>query len=80
MRQIFAIYILPTTIVNLGYVFTFLFQLVLASALTIGEVGAFNASFSLVNILAAPTSILAFARSRVVDCVSAKGRVRYVLS
>jgi O-antigen/teichoic acid export membrane protein len=66
MRHLFAVYFLPTIIVNLGYVFAFLFQLVLAHTLTIGEVGAFNASFSLVNILVAPASIMAFALSRAI--------------
>ena len=51
MRQLFAVYVLPTIIINLSYVFAFLFQFVLAHALTVGEVGAFNASLSLVKIL-----------------------------
>jgi O-antigen/teichoic acid export membrane protein len=73
MSRLFALYFLPTIIVNLGYVFAFLFQVVLAHALTIGEVGAFNASFSLVNILAAPASIMAFALSRSLARVLANG-------
>src|SRR5262249_19765294 len=64
-------YFLPTIIINLSYVFAFFFQFVLAHALTVGEVGAFNASFSLVNILMAPASIMAFALSRTVARVSA---------
>ena len=53
MRQLFALYFLPTIIINLGYVFAFLFQFVLAHALTVDEVGAFSALFSLVNIFMA---------------------------
>ena len=81
MRQLFAVYFLPTIIINLGYVFAFLFQFVLAHALTISEVGAFNALFSFVNILMAPTSIMAFALSRTVARVSANapGELRVVV-
>ena len=81
MRQLFALYFLPTIIINLGYVFAFLFQFVLAHALTVDEVGAFNALFSLVNILMAPASIMAFALSRTVARVSpnAPGELRVVV-
>ena len=50
MRELAVLYLLPTIIINLGNVFTLLFQFVLARAITVGEVGAFNALFSLVNI------------------------------
>jgi O-antigen/teichoic acid export membrane protein len=66
MRQLLALYFLPTIIVNLGNVFAFLFRFVLAHALTVDEVGAFNALFSLVNIFMAPASIIAFALSRTI--------------
>jgi O-antigen/teichoic acid export membrane protein len=81
MRQLLALYFLPTIIINLGNVFAFLFQFVLAHALTVGEVGAFNALFSLVNILMAPASIMALALSRTVARVSANapGELRVVV-
>ena len=81
MKQLLALYLLPTIIINLGYVFAFLFQFVLAHTLTVGEVGAFNASFSLVNIFMAPASIMAFALSRTVVRVSANapGELRVVV-
>src|SRR5262249_59174644 len=81
MRQLFALYFLPTIIINLSYVFAFFFQFVLAHALTVGEVGAFNASFSLTNILMAPASIMTFALSRTVARVSANapGELRVVV-
>jgi O-antigen/teichoic acid export membrane protein len=81
MRELFALYFLPAIIINLGYVFAFLFQSVLAHALTVDEVGAFNALFSLVNILMAPVSIIAFALSRTVARVSvnAAGELRVVV-
>src|SRR5512144_1890976 len=79
MRQLLALYFLPTIIINLGYVFAFLFLFVLAYVLTVGEVGAFNASLSVVNILMAPASIMAFALSRTVARVSAPGELRVVV-
>ncbi len=81
MRQLFALYFLPTIIINLGNVFAFLFQFVLARALTVDEVGAFNTWFSLVNIFMAPGSIMAFALSRTVARVSATapGELRVVV-
>jgi O-antigen/teichoic acid export membrane protein len=81
VRQLFALFFLPTIVINLGNVFAFLFQFVLARALTVDEVGAFNASFSLVNILIAPASIMAFALSLTVARVSAKapGALRVVV-
>ena len=73
MRPLFAIYFLPTIIVNLGYVFAFLFQFILVRALTVSEVGAFNASLSLVNIVMAPASIVVLALSRAVARALANG-------
>jgi O-antigen/teichoic acid export membrane protein len=73
MRHLFALYFFPTIIVNLGYIFAFLFQFVLAHVLSLDEVGAFNASFALVNILTAPASIMTFALSRAVIRVLANG-------
>ena len=81
MRQLLALYFLPTIIVNLGNVFAFLFQFILAHALTVDEVGAFNALFSLVNIIMAPASIVAFALSRTIARVPANvpGELRVIL-
>ena len=73
MRPLFGIYFLPTIIVNLGYVFAFLFQFILVRALTVSEVGAFNASLSLVNIVMAPASIVVLALSRAVARALANG-------
>jgi len=81
MKQLFAVYFLPTIIINLGNVFAFLFQFVLAHALTINEVGAFNALFSVVNIFVALGSVIAFALSRTVARLSANapGELRVVV-
>jgi O-antigen/teichoic acid export membrane protein len=81
MRQLIALYFLPTIIINLGNVFAFLFQFVLAHALTVGEVGVFNALFSLVNILMAPAGIVAFALSRTIARVpaNAPGELRVIV-
>src|SRR6516165_5538424 len=81
MRKLLDLYFLPTVIINLGNVFAFLFQFVLAHALTVDEVGAFNALFSLVNIFTAPGSIMAFALAQMVARVSAKapGELRVII-
>jgi O-antigen/teichoic acid export membrane protein len=80
MRQLFALYFIPTIIINLGNIFAFLFQFVLAHALTVDEVGAFNALFSMVNIFMAPGTIMAFALARTVARVSAtSGELRVVV-
>src|SRR5262245_27301720 len=81
MRQLFALYSFPTIIINVGNIFAFLFQFLLAHALTVSEVGAFNAWFSLINILMARASIVASALSLTVvrASVKAPGKLRVVV-
>ena len=64
MRTLLALYLWPTILINLGNAFAYLFQLMLARSLTIADFGAFNALFSLVNIMAATASIVPFAIAR----------------
>jgi len=78
MRELLALYLLLPIIKNLGNVFAFLFQFVLARALTVGEVG-FNALFPPVNILMAPANIIAFALSRTMRVANAQGELRVVV-
>jgi O-antigen/teichoic acid export membrane protein len=64
MRKLLALYLWPVILINIGNAFAYLFQLMLARSLTIADFGAFNALFSLVNIIAATASIVPFAISR----------------
>ena len=64
MRKLLALYLLPAILINLGNAFAYLFQLMLARSLTIADFGAFNALFSLVNVIAATASIVPFAIAR----------------
>jgi O-antigen/teichoic acid export membrane protein len=64
MRKLLALYLWPAILINLGNAFAYLFQLMLARSLTIADFGAFNALFSLVNVIAATASIVPFAIAR----------------
>ena len=66
LAQFFLVYLLPAGLINLGNVFAYLFQLTIIRSLSIADVGAFNAIFSLTNVIAAPAAVLPFAVARAI--------------
>jgi O-antigen/teichoic acid export membrane protein len=64
MARFFLVYLLPAGLINLGNIFAYLFQLAVIRSLSVADVGAFNAIFALINVIAAPAAVLPFAISR----------------
>lgn len=64
MKRFFLIYLLPAGLINLGNVFAFVFQFTIIRSLPVADVGAFNAIFALINVIAAPAAVLPFAIAR----------------
>ncbi len=81
MRKLLNLYAASVLFVNAGNAFAFLFQIVLARSLTLDEMGAFNALFSLINTSLAPASVVLFILVRLVSMaeLQSPGAVKAVM-
>ena len=81
MKRFFLIYLLPAGLINLGNVFAFLFQLTIIRSLPVADVGAFNAIFALINVIAAPAAVLPLGIARtMITTTHTEGAAGHIVS